>query len=325
MDTSPEQGFSPVSDISKKETVNDLPQKEIHKLKNIYRTLNIFFALCACALGGYYIFSAPPIENNLHQVTIHISRTDTLTSVSQDLEVRNVVRYAPVLKYWTLFLGGSRISIGDYRFMKGRPVWEIAWQIARAHHNVVPIRVTFKEGITNADITRILADNISAFRKDLFITDARYKQGYLFPDTYFFYPMSTTDEILSELSLNFKKRTASLISDIEKQKRTIDEVIRMASIVEKEAHGNEDAPVIAGILWKRFSIGMPLQADASPVTYKEAGLPKEPIGNPGLVSIRASVYPTESPYLYYLHDKNGGVHYAKTFEEHKRNIQNYLR
>ena len=317
---------NPTLSLEKDESVESVISPNTPKPhRNLYRTLNIFFVLCACALGGYYMFSAPPIETNLHEATIHISKNDTISSVSKDLEVRNVVRYSWVLKYLTLFLGGNQVAIGDYKFIKGRPVWEVAWQIARGHHNVVPIRVTLKEGITNNDITRIFADNISAFRKDLFISDARYKQGYLFPDTYFFYPMSTTDEILNELSNNFKKRTKPFLNDIEKSGKTFDQILVMASIIEKEADGEHDASMIAGILWKRLKIGMPLQADAAPSTYKEAGLPREPIGNPGLVSIRASVYPTDSGYLYYLHDKKGNIYYAKNYEDHLKNINRYLR
>ena len=322
MDTQPTSPI--IVDEGIRENHQPTPTPKSHS--RMYRTLNIFFLICACALGGYYTFSAPPIENNSqHTVVIHISKDDTLSSVSNTLEVRNVVRYGVVLKYWTRVLGGNTLRIGDYKFMKGRPVWEIAWQIARADHNVVPIRVTLKEGITNADITRIFSDNISAFRKDLFITDVRYKQGYLFPDTYFFYPLSTTDEILDELSGNFKKRTKSLTSDIEKSGKSLEDIIVMASIIEKEAKGEDDASMISGILWKRIKIGMPLQADAAPITYREKGLPKEPIGNPGLVSIRASVYPTGSAYLYYLHDKKGQIHYAKTYDEHRKNISLYLR
>ena len=70
---------------------------------------------------------------------------------------------------------------------------------------------------------------------------------------------------------------------------------------------------------------MSLQADAAPETYKTRGLPKLPIGNPGLLAIKAAIYPQSSPYLYYLHDKNGDIHYAKSFAEHQRNIAKYLK
>ena len=99
----------------------------------------------------------------------------------------------------------------------------------------------------------------------------------------------------------------------------------MASIIERESKGDVDRRVISGILWKRIKIGMPLQVDAAPDTYKTKGLPKSPIGNPGILAIQAAIHPTRSPYLYYLHDKNGNIYYAKTFLEHKQNIARYLK
>ena len=121
----------------------------------------------------------------------------------------------------------------------------------------------------------------------------------------------------------------------------------MASILEKDANGREDARVISGILWKRFDAGMRLQADAtlsyilgkeskhltlsdlktdSPYnTYLHTGLPAGPIGNPGMETLRAAILPEVSPYWYYLHDGEGVVHYAKNFAEHERNRRLYLK
>jgi UPF0755 protein len=93
--------------------------------------------------------------------------------------------------------------------------------------------------------------------------------------------------------------------------------------------GNGDREIISGILWRRLANGMPLQVDADPDTYKTKGLPANPICNPGLDSIKAAIYVLKMhnlpPYLYYLHDKNGTIHYAKTFAEHNANIKKYLR
>ena len=110
-----------------------------------------------------------------------------------------------------------------------------------------------------------------------------------------------------------------------KSKRSFEDIIIMASIIEKEAKGDADRAMISGILWKRISIGMPLQVDAAPETYKSRGLTKSAISNPGLEAIKSAIYPQKSPYLYYLHDKNGGIHYAKNFSEHQSNEQKYLR
>jgi len=112
-------------------------------------------------------------------------------------------------------------------------------------------------------------------------------------------------------------------------KKSEKEIITMASLIEREGkgeiRGQTDRVFISGILWKRLSMNMPLQVDAAPSTYKSRGLPEAPIANPGLESIKAALYPKSSPYLYYLHDKNGLIHYAKSFSEHRQNILKYLK
>ena len=107
--------------------------------------------------------------------------------------------------------------------------------------------------------------------------------------------------------------------------RTERDIITMASIIERESKGDADREIISGILWKRIKLDIPLQVDVAPETYKTKGLPKNPIANPGMESIKAAIYPQSSMYLYYLHDKNGGIHYAKIFAEHRQNILKYLK
>jgi len=224
-----------------------------------------------------------------------------------------------------IFSGDKHISSGDYLFKKGKSVLSVAWQLARGIHGVEPIKITFKEGITKADMAKLLAEKIPSFRKDLFLSDKRSKEGYLFPDTYFIYPLSTTDEILNDITSNFNKKIASIDKDIKASGKSLSDIIIMASILEKEAKGKEDAPIISGILWKRIKLGMPLQVDAAPKTYDESNLPRSPISNPGLSSILYAIHPESSPYLFYLHDDFGQVHYAVDFSEHRSNIAKYLK
>ena len=117
----------------------------------------------------------------------------------------------------------------------------------------------------------------------------------------------------------------SVIVSEEKSGKSLLEIITMASILQGEASGENDIGIISGILWKRISLGMPLQVDVDKNTYTSKGLPSDPLNNPGLLSIEGALNPINSSYLYYLHDKNGNAHYAVTFEEHKRNISKYLK
>ena len=124
---------------------------------------------------------------------------------------------------------------------------------------------------------------------------------------------------------NIKPKIASIFDTIKASGQDTLALIIMASILEEEANGVDSPAVISGILWNRIKIGMPLQVDAVPSTYKTKGLPKAPVSNPGLAAIESAWKPKESKYLYYLHDKEGNIYFAKTFDEHRQNIRKYLK
>lgn len=131
-----------------------------------------------------------------------------------------------------------------------------------------------------------------------------------------------------------------------KSGHSLDEILTMASILEKEANKTADRKKIAGVLWHRIDIGMPLQTDATfpyylgrntfevtrtdlqtdhPYnTYTNKGLPPGPIGNPGLDSILAAAQPTKSNYIFFLSDRQGNFHYSVTYEGHLANKRRYL-
>ena len=137
------------------------------------------------------------------------------------------------------------------------------------------------------------------------------------------------------------------LTDIARQKKSLLEVITLASIIEREVQSPLDKKMVADIFDKRLAAGIALQSDAtvnyltgkkttrpsgadleinSPYnTYKYRGLPPGPIGNPGLASIDAVIYPTSNSYYYFITDKDGRAVYAKTYAEHLQNVQKYLR
>lgn len=307
----------------------ELPEIPKATFLRSHKVVYFFFFIFLLGIWGYYAMSAPTSNRsraNRQPTIIHIAQGESLSAVASDLENKQVIRHHSILKaLLVIFKFDKQIDRGDYRFDESMPVWSVAWMLARSEHHIDPIKITFKEGITNEEIATILSDKLSAFRKDLFLSDVRARQGYLFPDTYFFYPFTTSSEIVSDMSSNFSKHIAPLKTEIESSGHTLGEIVTMASVIEKEAHGKDDAPTISGILWKRIKNGMLLQVDAARETYTTKGLPKEAISNPGFVSIDASLHSVDSPYLFYLHGKDGRVHFATTFAEHKRNISLYLK
>ncbi len=202
--------------------------------------------------------------------------------------------------------------------------YKIVVRIEREGRRAPSVSVTIPEGFDLKQIADTISPKLKNFSATNFLALTKNKEGYLFPDTYFFLLSATEKDVINTMSENFDKKITPLLTEITESGKTEKDIIIMASIIEREAEGNTDRAVISGILWKRLAIGMPLQVDAVPESYKVKGLPKSPIANPGLEAIKAATHPLTSPYLYYLHDKSGNIHYAKTFAEHTANIKKYL-
>jgi UPF0755 protein len=174
-------------------------------------------------------------------------------------------------------------------------------------------------------------------------------EGYLFPNSYQIDLFKDNlENIIKKMLENFdKKLNKDLREEIFRQKKTIFEIITMASLLEKEVKTFEDKKLVSGILWKRLKNKIPLQVDAtityitgkkttkisiaetqidSPYnTYKYLGLPKGPICNPSLDSILAAIYPKDSNFWYYLSTPEGKTIFSKTFKEHQKMRAKYLR
>ncbi|KKT00929.1 MAG: Aminodeoxychorismate lyase [Candidatus Nomurabacteria bacterium GW2011_GWF2_43_8] len=273
----------------------------------------------------YFLFISAPSDFPIGTM-VRVEPGMNLRVISSLLKEQNIIRSRTVFESLVIILGDEkRIVSADYLLEDKLPVFEIAWRIGRGKHHMAPVSVTIPEGFDVDQIADIVSSELISFDKAEFLLKAKPLEGYLFPDTYFFLTNAGEEEVLQSLRDNFEKRVGSVRPEITKSGRTEEEIIIMASIIEREAKGDIDRKIISGILWKRISIGMPLQADAVPETYEKRGLPNSPIGNPGLEAIEAAIYPESSSYLYYLHDKEGGIHYAKSFAEHLDNKLKYLR
>jgi UPF0755 protein len=298
------------------------PVFNIRKIKKI-----VFYAvglIVFLSLFCFLFFSAP--GNFPLGTVVKIEPGMSLHSVSSVLKKQHIIRSRLAFEILVIIWGGEKhIISADYLFENKLPVFEIARRIAGGKHHMAPVVVTIPEGFDVNQIGDIATLELANFNKTEFLLGARDKEGYLFPDTYFFLNNADEIDVIKSMSDNFEKKINPLLSEIISSGQTGKDIIIMASIIEREAKGEIDRGVISGILWKRISIGMPLQADSAPETYKVKGLPKSPIGNPGLEAIKVAIHPQSSPYFYYLHDKNGNIHYAKNFSEHTKNKSIYLK
>lgn len=272
----------------------------------------------------------------------------TLRSVADSLVAGNYIRSRFLFVTSVTVLGGERsLSSGDYYFPEPKSVFAVALQIARRDHGLDPVKVTIPEGRNVREIAQILSEKIPGFPEGTFLLQARQYEGYLFPDTYFIYPKTDSTTVIAQMRALFTKKTESILNTKTAAPLSVSDIVIIASLIEREARGDDDRAMIAGVIFHRLEKGMPLQLDASVAyangipdnelnkahfsvdspynTYVYRKLPPGPIANPGIKSITAALNPATTDYLYYLHDKNGTIHYAKTYPEHQKNISRYLR
>lgn len=311
------------------------------------RNVFIVALMVVIALSILSLFLVPPVEFPVGD-TITVDRGAPLGSVSLRFKERKLIRSQFMFKVCMVASGGDRhIVAGDYLFKEPLNVCTVAWRVTHGISGVPAVRITIPEGTSNQGIADIIAPKLSKFDEEFFLDRARSIEGFLFPDTYFFSAAATANDVIKVMNEEFKKKIEPWTPLIETAGRTERDVVIMASLIEKEAKTEEDQALVAGILWKRIEMGIPLQVDApfyyllgktsseltqsdlamksAYNTYKNKGLPAGPIGNPGIAAIRAAVFPKSSPYLYYLSDKEGNMHYARTFTEHVANKGKYLK
>jgi UPF0755 protein len=319
-----------------------------HRMRRI--TLAAAMLGTALALGGLYTawhaLILPPAT----------FPKETLISIPEDASVGEmavVLRDAGAIRSPFLFRAYARVTFQDRDLASGYYIFErplglvrLVQRMAQGEHGIEPFRVTLTEGMTVDDMAGELSRGIPGFDSEAFKTQASTSEGYLFPDTYFFMPGTTADDAYLRLRDHFNDQVAMLDEELETFGKPLEDVVIMASLLEREAQSEEDMRIIAGILWKRRAIEMPLQVDApfgyirgengyeptaadlatdSPYnTYLNPGLPPTPISNPGLKAIRATITPITTDYLYYLTGTDGLMRYGRTFEEHKKNRELYL-
>lgn len=248
---------------------------------------------------------------------------------------------------------------GSYSFTLGMSDDEVFAKLLTGEKKL--IRFTIPEGFGVKEIADRLV-NLDIAEKEEFLNAAKdfapYEymkkrenvlfsaEGFLFPDTYAVESDVEIEEILSLMANTFDhKLTVGMRKQAEKMGLSVYDLITLASLVEREVRFPEDRPIVAQVLLKRLKLNMPLQTDAtlqylmdtpkedvsiedtkidSPYnTYQHLGLPPGPIANPGIASIEAVLHPAETDYLYFVADRRGHNHYANTYEEHLKLVNQY--
>ncbi|MDP3989172.1 MAG: endolytic transglycosylase MltG [bacterium] len=281
--------------------------------------------------------------------SVSIPAGATINEVAQDLRERNLISSHLLFRAGIAFAAPqSGVVAGEYTFTKPVSLLNIIQTLTDPTGAGHAIRLTVPEGLSNWEIAELARQKLGEnFDMNRFLRAADAHEGYLFPETYFI-PRNIDEAHLVALMRNtFNERILSLGEEIAGSGRPLSDLVVMASILEGEAYTKKSMQRVAGVLWHRIEINMPLQVDAtfkyflgrttfgltradlkteSPYnTYENKGLPPTAINNPGLAAISAAATPVETDELFYLTGNDGNFYFAKTFDDHKRNKYRYLR
>lgn len=326
---------------------------------NKKKKFGIIIGVVLIAIAGLFItnrvsFNAPQSQEDKAVLIVNQKQTETQTL--DKLKTQGLIRSKLAFKLVLFFKGNHKIASGGYNVSKNMSAWQIANKLISAPDMkwvVVP------EGLRKEQIGEILASTFNWSNGELDKWNTEYTkmridyiEGTYFPDTYLIPVDEGGFKISERMTRRFDEQFAPYISQFAQQNILWTTGLKLASIIQREAGGKDDMPLIAGILWNRLNQDMNLEIDATvqyargkaeagwwaPVTsediqnidspyntYKNKGLPPFPISNPGIDAIEAVLHPAETDCLYYLHDSNRQIHCSKTPEEHQANIDKYLK
>lgn len=309
----------------------------------------IFFLLFFFVFVWFKEGLLPVDKKDKKPVIFVIRKGETINQIANNLENGKLIRNKLVFFILVKKLGIEKaIQAGDYRLYRSYTAEKIALSLT---HGTLDIWVTIIEGYRKEEIAQILAKSNSIPES---VFSSRANEGYIFPDTYLIPSSSDITQILAIIEHNFKlKLSPEIIAKAKQKGFDLNELLIIASLIEREAKQPEARRVVAGIILNRLAEEMPLQIDAtvqyalgydeknqtwwkknltvkdlqfdSPYnTYLNVGLPPGPICNPSLDSILSVIEAKKTNYFYYISDKTGVMHYARTLDEHNKNIQKYL-
>lgn len=328
--------------------LEELPMYKSSLIKKIVIGLVTLVGIIILSLLSFYLYVVRAPGGMNYPIRITVESGQGAQSIAQELFQNGVVRQSKFTQNLIVSRGGEKnIQAGTYIFKGPLNVFDVAKKIATGDFGYIPVKITVPEGTSSKKLAVIVNAKFPHIATSTFETLARQKEGYLFPETYFFAPEATEQEIIDRMEVIFKRKINSIADQIKASGKTLSEILTIASILEGEVQTKDDRAMVADLLERRIKIGMPLQVDTTLVyvtgktsatltlkdlrtdgpynTYTNKGLPPTPINNPGLDSILAVLNPIPNEYLFYLSDKDGITRFSKTHDEHVKLKAKYLR
>ncbi len=333
-------------------------------MKILLRLLLLALLAGACAAAWLWFAISQPYRNFPSEgVFVEVPRGASCRTVSHILERQGVVRSALAIQFYCRRRPRRGLQAGEYFFDRALTGREVFWTLANGKIFEQPFVV--REGETMFDIARELQSgkflrggdflyeaNSAALIRDL-APQANTLEGFLFPATYRFPRHPAAADVTAAMVQKFKDEWARIGSPGKTSGVTSKDpvgIVTLASLVERETPQAAERPVVAGVFENRLRKRMLLQCDPTVVyaleragsysgtlsgadlrfdspynTYRNAGLPPGPIGNPGEASLRAALEPAATDYLYFVANTQGGHFFGKTLAEHNRNVTRYRR
>ena len=332
------------------------------------RRLGLLLLLAIAAIGGFAAWldqelSRPYKGYAGDSVIVDIPRGTSRWGVATLLKKNGVIRNRVAFEVFSDWHQRRSLQAGEYLFSGPMSERQVFWKIALGKINVITVQIP--EGWTMFDIADQLerqklcsrADFLRVARDPTPIIDiaphARSLEGFLFPSTYQFARHTPPEQIAEAMIHEFRSKWTGLNPDLAiatASTPSLENVVTMASLVERETPLESERPLVAGVFYNRLRRGLPLQCDPtvqyalalkghptqtvshadlrvdSPYnTYLRPGLPPGPIANPGEASLRAAIDPAKTDFMYFVANDAGGHFFSKTLEEHNRNVARYRR
>jgi UPF0755 protein len=332
----------------------------------------VVVGLLAAVVIGFLVLS--PYGPTTETFVVIAPGTGT-ASIAKRLQEAGIVRSSlafEAVKEWRGISGtAGTLKAGEYRFDHAATVAKVYDRLRRG--DVYTVTVVIPEGFNMFDVAGAVADAGLDTRVDFLAAERSHTEliaawsprassleGFLFPDTYKFSRHATPLQMLATMVKRFGQQAERLglstnrrPSDdilIGGESASIQQLVTMASLVEREVHVDSERATVASVFRNRLASGMPLQTDPAVIyasllrgtwtgviheselrsdsaynTYAHVGLPPGPICNPGLAALRAALHPATTKYLYFVADANGATRFAATLADHNTNVAEYRR
>jgi UPF0755 protein len=318
------------------------------------RKLFIFLLLVVLGIGGWLGWAllspiTPPSQTFVLLHPVYGTRR-----IARELKNAGVIRSADAFLLWHYFHRQRSLKAGEYLFDKTADARTIHDRLVRG--DIYVHTVVIPEGFNMFDIAQAIEDAGLGKAQDFLLVaksdtslisdlapEAKTLEGFLFPNTYEFTRTMSMHDMAAAMVKQFRQvaTQVGLTTDVQ-------QTVTMASIIEKETSAPEERPLVASVYYNRLSKKIALQADPSVIygellqgtytgalhhqdmqsdspynTYKHPGLPPGPIANPGRTSLEAALHPATSDYYYFVSNGNGHHNFARSLEEHNRNVAKF--